>query len=74
MFGKSDHRFQCVYKLKVAVGGKSDKDLPVTGDWMVDGRLVDNLCEVGCDLPVVISKCGVDLVKHMLALEEDSAA
>ena len=71
MRGKSDHRFQCVDELKVAVGGHANKDLPVIGDWMINGRLIDHLCEVGCDLPVVVSQCGVYFVKHMFALEKD---
>ena len=71
MLGKSHHRFQCVYKLKVTVRGHTDKDLPVIGDWVIDGRLIDHLCEVACDLPVVISKCRVDLVEHMFALKKD---
>ena len=71
MPGKPDESFHCVYKLKITVGSDADKYLPVVGDWMIRRRLIDHLCEVACDLPVVISKCRVDLVEHMFALKKD---
>ena len=74
MPGKPDESFHCVYKLKITVGSDADKYLPVVGDWMIRRRLIDHLCEVARDLPVVISKCGVDFVHHLFTLENDCTA